>query len=38
MHYPKLADALEVSESTLSGLVLQQIDLSPAMVVKVSNS
>ena len=32
----ELADALEVSESTLSRLVREKIDLSPAMAVKVS--
>ncbi len=32
----ELADALEVSESTLSRLVHERIDLSPALAVKVS--
>ena len=32
----EMADALEVSESTLSCLVHEKIDLSPAMAVKVS--
>ena len=32
----ELADALEVSESTLSRLVHEKIDLSPALSVKVS--
>ena len=32
----ELADALEVSESTLSRLVHEKIDLSPAMAVKLS--
>ena len=32
----ELADALEVSESTLSRLVHEKIDLSPALAVKVS--
>ena len=32
----ELADALEVSESTLSRLVHEKIDLSPALAVKLS--
>ena len=32
----ELADALEVSESTLSRLLHEKIDLSPALAVKVS--
>jgi addiction module HigA family antidote len=32
----ELADALEVSESTLSRLVREKIDLSPALAVKLS--
>jgi addiction module HigA family antidote len=32
----ELADALEVSESTLSRLIHEKIDLSPALAVKVS--
>ncbi len=32
----ELANALEVSESTLSRLVDEKIDLSPALAVKVS--
>ena len=32
----ELADALEVSESTLSRLIHEKIDLSPALAVKLS--